>query len=240
MALIVPDYLPLGVSQGEKILYQILSDKLPDDFYIWYEPSLQGYLPYFTILAPEFGLLIIEVMSWYSHQILSADSHNLTIKSQIKKPEITEVQQSSPTIPARRTRKRNRVIIEVQQSPLQQVHRYFLDQLLDKIQAYHILSQPDSESPNKLAFPVGIGVVMPNITATQFREKNLYNFLSELQVIYREELLSWNEISEVDLVNRLKRMFTNRFDFLPLTPDQIETIKGLLYATALTNLVSEL
>jgi hypothetical protein len=49
MALIVPDYLPLGVSQGEKTLYQILSNKLPDDFYIWYEPIPQGYLPYFTI-----------------------------------------------------------------------------------------------------------------------------------------------------------------------------------------------
>jgi hypothetical protein len=229
MALIVPDYLPLGVSQGEKTLYQILSEKLPDDFYIWYEPISQGYLPYFTILAPEFGLIIIEVMGWYSHQLLSADSHHFTIKSQINKTEITEVQPSSPTIPARRTRKRSRGIIDVQQSPLQQVHRYFLDQLLDKIKAYHILSQYDSESPNKLAFPVGIGVVMPNITTTQSREKNLYNFLNERQVIYREEFLSWKEISEIDLVNRLKRMFTNRFDFLPLTPDQIETIKGVLY-----------
>ena len=236
MALMVPDSLPSRASQGEKTLYQVLSNKLSDEFYIWYEPipHSQGCFPYFIILAPNFGLLILEVVGWFSHQILSADSYHFTIKSQTEEAETTEVQQSPTAMPGRRSRKRTRIITQVQpsslqqESPLQQSNRY-LNQLLDKLQAYQILCQPDGQDQNKLTFPIGIGTTLSNITINQACEKNIYNFLNETQVIYREEFLSWNDMIQASLVTRLKRLFTNRLDFSPLTPDQIETIKAILY-----------
>ncbi|MCA1991106.1 MAG: hypothetical protein LDL41_03535, partial [Coleofasciculus sp. S288] len=224
MALTVPDSLPSGASKGEGSSYQILSDKLPNDFYVWYEPITQRRFPYFTILAPEFGLLILEVVGWFSHQILSADSHYFIIKSQIEETERTEVQPPPLAIPGRRMRKRSRIVPNVQQShlqqesPLQQGYHY-LNQLLNKLQSYQILCQP-----NGLVFPIGVGAVLSNITVNQAREKSIYNLLNEHQVIYREEFLAWNDISQANLISRLKKLFTNRFDFLPLTPDQVETI----------------
>lgn len=239
MALMVPDSLPSRASQGEKTLYQVLSNKLSDDFYTWYEPipHPQGCFPYFIILSPNFGLLILQVVGWFSHQILSADIHHFTIKSQTEKSESksqteksdrTEVQSSPLPIVDRRTRKRSKVIEEVQPSPLQQGNS-FLNQLLEKLQTYQILSQPNSEFQNKLVFPISVGIVIPNITAKQSYEKDIHNLLKEPQVSYRDEFLSWNDFSEADLVNRLKRMFTDRSDFLPLTDDQIETIKGVVH-----------
>jgi len=230
MALMVPDSLPSRASQGETTLYQVLSNKLSDDFYTWYEPSphRQGSFPYFIILSPNFGLLILQVVGWFSHQILSADLHHFTIKSQTEKSERTQVQSSPLPIVDRRTRKRSRVIAEVQPSPLQDGNRY-LNQLLDKLQTYQILSQPNGDSQNKLVFSISVGIVIPNITAKQSYEKNIHNLLKEPQVAYRDELLSWNNFNEADLVNRLKMMFTDRFDFLRLTDDQIETIKGVLH-----------
>ncbi|HEY9302280.1 MAG TPA: 3'-5' exonuclease [Phormidium sp.] len=233
MALMVPDSLPSGANQGEKSLYEILQCKLPNDFYVWYEPMAQGCLPYFTILAPEFGLLIIKVANWFPRQIVSANSHNFQINSQKEETERAVVQQSSVEQQGRRTRKRSTAGIEVQQSllqqsPLQESENY-LQSLLDKLKAYPILTQPDGEYQCQLAFPVGCGAVMSNMTADQACETNIYKLLNKPQVAYREELLSWHGLCETELVNRLERMFIDRVNFIPLSPDQIDTIKGILH-----------
>lgn len=65
MANAIPDSIPSKASQGEKTLFSILRDNLPDDFFVWYEPGVESYYPDFLILSPTFGLLIIEVKGWY-------------------------------------------------------------------------------------------------------------------------------------------------------------------------------
>jgi len=202
----VPDSVPSKASQGEKTLYGILRDCLPDDFYVWYEPIVNSKVPDFIILGPTFGLLIIEVKGWYPNQIAEADSHRFRI--QYQRDGIEQ--------------------IETQQSPLRQGKGY-LDTLLDKLKAYPILTQPDGAHQGKLAFPVGCGAVMSNMAATQSREKGIYNLLEQPQVAYRDELLGWNELRERELVRRLKDMFTVHFSFMALTDDQVSTIKGILH-----------
>ncbi|NQE33578.1 hypothetical protein [Microcoleus asticus] len=83
MALMVPDSTTKSMNQGEFTLYEVLRDNLPNDFYVWYESSIQGSLPYsyFTILAPDFGLLIIALCNFF-YQIVEVDSHNFKIKLQ--------------------------------------------------------------------------------------------------------------------------------------------------------------
>ena len=203
MALMVPDSIPSKASQGEKRLYKTLQDELPDDCYVWYEPIVKGLYPDFIILGPTLGLLILEVKGWGSHQIVSANNQFFEIKNGEK-------------------------LTEKQQSPLRQGKGY-LDAILDKLKKYSVLTQPDGDYQGKLSFPVGVGVVMPNMTVTQAQNENIYSLLEEPQVVYRDELIEWDGIGERDLMRRLESMFTTRFKFLALTDDQISTIKGILY-----------
>ena len=77
--------------------------------------------------------------------------------------------------------------------------------------------------------PIGHGAVMSNITTAQATEDNLIQILEPPQVAFREELMSWQQTSQSELVNRLQQMFTKYFSFKTLTTDQISTIKGILY-----------
>ncbi|MEA5467033.1 nuclease-related domain-containing protein [Leptothoe sp. PORK10 BA2] len=69
MALIIPDAIPSKASQGEQLLFKILSTQLPDNFIVWYEPRVKDLYPDFIILGPDFGLLILEVKGWYASQV---------------------------------------------------------------------------------------------------------------------------------------------------------------------------
>jgi len=65
MALMVPESISSSASQGEQILYRILREKLPDDFLVWYKQVVESNYIDFLIIAPNFGLLIIQVITWY-------------------------------------------------------------------------------------------------------------------------------------------------------------------------------
>lgn len=203
MALIIPDSMPQKASAGEKRLYKILRDELPDDCYVWYEPRVNGLMPDFIILGPTLGLLVLEVKGWSVNQIVSANNQFFEIKYEAER-------------------------LERQQSPLRQGKGY-LDALFDKLKQYPILTQPEGDYQGKLAFPVGVGAVMTNITTAQARDENIYPLLEQPQVAYRDELMDWDGIGERDMMQRLESMFTTRFKFLALTDDQNSTIKGILH-----------
>ena len=148
MALMVPDSMPSKASAGEKRLYKILRDELPDDCYAWYEPRVNRLYPDFIILSPTLGLLVLEVKGWSANQIISANN------------QFFEIRTDAGTV-------------ERQQSPLRQGKGY-LDALLDKLKQYPILTQPDGDYQGKLAFPIGVGAVMTNITADGAQDENIY------------------------------------------------------------------
>ena len=202
----IPDSIPDKASVGEKKLYNVLRDRLPDDFLVLYEPIVSDLYPDFIILGSAFGLLIVEVKGWYANQIIRADNNFFDIR---QKRGYTER-------------------VEVQQSPLRQGNNY-LALVLDKLKGYSILTQPDGNYKGKLAFPVGVGAVMSNITEAQARDENIYPLLKKPQVAYRNEMLAWMEWGERELISRLNAMFTKNFSFNALSNDQISTIKGVLH-----------
>jgi hypothetical protein len=202
----IPPSLPSKASKGEKRLYNLLRDKLANDFYVWYEPIVQGRYPDFIVLGKNFGLLVIEVKGWYPNQILEGNSHFFKIRSIKNSIETTENQKS----------------------PLRQCKEY-LDKILNQFPQYRILQQQQGNYKGKIAFPVGLGAIMSNITEEQATNLNLNKLLGQPQVAYRDELLAWENISSENLIRRLEKMFTVRFPFPPLTSDQISTIKGILY-----------
>ncbi|MGG6241604.1 NERD domain-containing protein [Nodosilinea sp. AN01ver1] len=203
MALTIPETISSDASQGEQRLFHILKAKLPEDFTVWYEPRLQRNLyPDFTILSPTFGLLIIEVKGWYTRNVLEAGEQFFRVKGKQG--------------------------IESHQSPLRQAHGYFCT-AAERFKGYPILRNPEGNYEGKLVFPVGTGAVMSNITKPQAHEENIYKFLQQPHVAYRDELLEWESYSPEMLVQRLRNMFKVYFDFPALTADQVNTIKGCLH-----------
>lgn len=206
MAQMVPDKIPDKASQGEQQLFATLRDRLPEDYIVWYEPTINRLLPDFLVLGPAFGLLILEVKGWYAGNIELASHDFFQIR-----------------------RERNgRAKLESQSNPLKQGHRYF-GTIADKMKEFPLLCQPEGNYRGKLAFPIGVGAIMSNITATQAHEHAIYTVLEQPAVGYRDELLSWSQFSSSKLIARLKGMFKTDFAFPPLTADQISTIKGLLH-----------
>lgn len=240
MALMVPDSTTPTMNQGEISLYEILRDNLPNNFSVWYEPSIpsiQESLPYsyFTILAPEFGLLLIAVCNFFVYQIVDVDSHNFKLKIQKKITEDIQVQQSKiENIEGRRTRKRSARTAEVTQklenilpSPIQALNNHLNRNLYNKFREYSILT--DSTNQKNIIFPVGTCTLMSNLTQEQANQNNISEFFSINQLIYKDELQLLINFNEKELVNRLERFIAVKFSGTPLTLGQIETIKGILY-----------
>jgi hypothetical protein len=72
VAILIPDFCPSKATAGEKRVFAWLRDALPDHFTAWYERVMQGRHPDFTLLADDFGLLMLEVKGWYAGQIARA------------------------------------------------------------------------------------------------------------------------------------------------------------------------
>ncbi|MBX9254384.1 hypothetical protein H1Q63_10590 [Desmonostoc muscorum CCALA 125] len=192
MALMVPESISSNASQGEQILYKIFREKLSNDFFIWYgHIALENRLD-FLIIAPNLGVLILEVIPWYPSQIISADTNAIQVLySQNEKTKKREEQQSLSylDIPGRRTRKRSTQAKVGVESYQWNIHKYqeLLENLSDKLKNYQIITQSDETYQAKLAFPVGCGFVFSNITCEQGQEKRIEQLLPKSQIIYRNE-----------------------------------------------------
>ena len=206
MAQMIPATIPSKASQGEKLLFNVLQARLPDNFLVWYEPTIKRLLPDFIILGPAFGLLILEVKGWYAGNVELA-SHDF--------------------FQVRRERD-GKTKIESHANPLKQGHGYF-STVANKMAGFPLLCRPEGNYQGTLAFPIAVGAIMSNITADQSREHAIYTVLEQPAVGYRDELLDWPAVSSGELIARLKGMFKTDFAFPSLTADQISTIKGLLH-----------
>jgi hypothetical protein len=216
MAQMIPESLPAKASKGEERLFEVLRDRLPSDFIVWYEPEVKAFYPDFIILAPGFGMLILEVKGWYANSVTCADHHFFEIK--YKNDDGTEQ-------------------VKAQKSPLRQGHDYFA-KVTDKLGAYSILQQTKGNYRGRLVFPIGVGAVMSNITESQARERGIDGVLEKPQIAYRDEFLEWKNLSPEALIDRLKSMFKVNFSFPALTEDQISTVRGILHPVGIREVLA--
>src|SRR3954451_6904566 len=110
MAIMIPDSCPGGATPGEKRLFKMMRDILPDNFTAWYEPVVRGRYPDFTLLADDFGLLVLEVKGWYPGRILKATDRDV---------ELLRTEGGRPQV-------------EVQANPIRQVRDYLFG-LIDEL-----------------------------------------------------------------------------------------------------------
>jgi hypothetical protein len=208
MAILIPDSCPSKATVGEKRIYALLRDALPDHFTAWYEPVVQGRYPDFTVLADDFGLLMLEVKGWYAGQVARTTDHEV----ELHKSESGQVQ------------------VEVHKHPIVQVREY-LFALVDELARpeYAILRQNAGEHRGKPCFPCGFGVLLTNITRAQLDEAKLTPLFPPDRVMCRDELASLEGAGDREVIRRFKQLLTNAFPFEPLTEDQVKTLKGVLH-----------
>lgn len=190
-------------SQGEKTLLGILRDRLPDDFIVWHNPTVEGREPDFIIFGQAFGLLVIEVKGWGANQISEASQSSFLI------------QRSSNT--------------EREDSPIEQGFGYVMS-LKDRLKKELLLVHPPGEKQGKLVCPVRLGAVMSEMTEIEARNLDIYQYLEKPHVAYQDEMLAWKNLSAEELIKRLKRMNSKRVPFpeKELTDDQISAVKRVI------------
>lgn len=94
MAEFIPDRLPARASKGEERTFSILK-KLPDDYLVYYEPNIDNRRPDFIVIAPDQGVIVIEVKGWYLDDIQKvSDSEVVTLYDGRPKAEIHPLTQA--------------------------------------------------------------------------------------------------------------------------------------------------
>lgn len=78
MAEFIPDRLPARASKGEERTFGMLK-KLPDDYLVYYEPNIENRHPDFIVIAPDLGVMVIEVKGWYYPNILRGDDKEVFV-----------------------------------------------------------------------------------------------------------------------------------------------------------------
>src|SRR5262249_13442139 len=142
MAVLIPDSCPGKATQGEKRLYRLLEDHLPDNFSVWYEPEVDDRYPDFIVLADTFGLLAIETKGWYPAQLSRVSDQAVDLL-------ITQESESR---------------IERHKNPYRQVREYMFT-AMNLLAREPLLRDGQGPYQGRLCFPCGCGVVFTNVTA---------------------------------------------------------------------------
>lgn len=207
MAVMIPDACPPKATQGEKRVYALLRDHLPDDFAVWYEPDVEGRYPDFTLLADTFGILILEVKGWFLNQIARATDREVELL-------ITREGESHK---------------ETHSNPFRQARAYMFG-VMDLLRREPLLRQVAGSHRGQLCFPCGCSVVFPNITRAQLDQAGLTELFPPSRTLCRDELETWSTtISDSAFIRRLRQCFDPDFPFDPLTPDQMNTVRGAMH-----------
>lgn len=193
------------MTAGEKRLSRILEGGLSDETLCWYDiPTGDKHShPDFIILAPDSGILFIEVKDWFASRIKTVNKSEL----------LYEAQDGA----------------QFHANPVEQVREYAngtINQLKNDMQ----LVQQEGKYKGNFCAPYGYGVYLSNITRKQydtlFPDDAAKNVLPADKVICKDELTEF--MSEVQITARLKRLLPHTFAF-EITVEKINRIRWHLY-----------
>jgi hypothetical protein len=208
MAQMIPDRLPSSSSKGEQRLFAILQ-RLPDDYIVYYEPVIAERYPDFVLIAPDLGVMVIEVKGWNPSDIL--DGNRKTI------------------------RVRDRGIEKNADHPVLQARTYQLrlqDECRKSREAVSLLLHKDGPHQGNFVFPFSHFAVLSNLTSEQLkghRSGDLTTIFSPKSVLTRDGLLRWEQLSGKDVRQELKAFFAPWWPIARLTPRQVDVLRGIIH-----------
>lgn len=209
MAQMIPDTLPRRASKGEERVYQALQ-RLPDSYLVYYEPVVSHRYPDFIVLAPDLGVLVLEVKGWRPGDLLGGDSNQLTVK-----------EHGGGQM--------------VEKHPLRQARDYqhrLQDLCRRSREASSLLLHAAGDHAGKFLFPFGHCAVLSNIEERQLREHTLGDltplFPAE-RVLHRNRLLTWESMTGEQLQAELRTLFNPVWTFTPLTERQMDLLRSIVH-----------
>lgn len=214
MAEMIPDSVRKEASRGEKELFAVFRDVLPDDFIVWHEPNATTSRPDFVILSATHGLLVVEAKGWSKGMIKQAETKSVLIEWP-----------AANNSPARQ---------QISDHPLEQAENY-KHALMDKLKAEPILLNNNPNHLGKLCFPLGRCAVMTGMQRSELLQADLLGpelstVFSDESIVFADDIEQWKDLSDRDVTRQFWDLFDKRakFRFPALTDDQIQTIRAVL------------
>ncbi len=187
---------------GERRFAQRLVDKLEDDYLCLYDVPVgaRSVHPDFIVLNPRRGLLIVEVKDWKLETIKSADKASVTI--------LTNTGHKGGLNPLEQARQYAQVIADLLERDTQ------------------LTVHEQGRFQNRLCFPWGYGVALPNISRKAFESTDLGEVIEPARVICQDEI--FESVDAEQFQKRLWDMFTVKFKTVLSLP-QIDRIRWHLF-----------
>ena len=207
MAEFIPDRLPSKASRGEERTFALLK-KLPDDYLVYYEPNIDNRHPDFIVIAPDLGVIIIEVKGWHLDDIVKGNPSEITINID--------------------GRERHEI------HPLEQARNYMwrLAGACEKSPNCSMLFHQDGPLKNKFFFPFCHFAVLSNITRDNIlrrEDQNISEIFKMDNTLFRDELVALENASPGELRNTLMRFFDPFWEITPFTPQQVDVLRSIIH-----------
>jgi len=206
MAKIIPDRIPSRASQGERDTFELLQ-KLPDNYWVYYEPNINKQIPDFIVIAPDLGVIIIEVKGWRLKNIREADNNDVRVNFDNGD--------------------------EIHEHPLRQALRYQwrLYGVCRNDPRGSSLLHREGKHKNKVVFPFCHFVILSNITQDNIESlegSNLYDIFRPENTLFRNQLLKLKGSSPEKIRSKFLEFF-NHFWNVDLTDEQVNVLRSLIH-----------
>ena len=162
MAQMIPETIRSSATVGERLLFNTLKDYLPDDYIVYYEPDINGKIPYFVIIGPDLGLIVLEVKDYTQNTLLYIGNDEWTIR------DLTNG------------------IMKVK-NPLKQAREYAFH-ISDKLKKDKNLIHLEGKYQGNLVFPFGYGTVFTRLKQEHFIRHDIYSVIQSQFVLVRDEI----------------------------------------------------
>lgn len=207
MAEFIPDRLPSRATRGEERTYALLR-KLPDDYLVYYEPNIDNRHPDFIVIAPDLGVIIIEVKGWYLDDIIRGDNNYITVNTD--------------------GRERQEL------HPLEQARSYMwkLFRACENSPNRTYLLHKEGPHKNKFIFPFCHFAILSNISRDNIqrrKDQDISKIFRMDNTLFRDELVALEKASAEDIRNTLMRFFNPYWEITPFTQEQVDVLRSIIH-----------
>ena len=207
MAKIIPERIPSKATQGEKDTFELLK-RLPDNYRVYYEPNIKDNMPDFIVIAPDLGVLIIEVKGWPIRNIRGADNFKVKVFFDNVEKEFKH--------------------------PLRQAldYQWKLYGICEKDPRGAPLLNHEGEFKNRVCFPFCHFVILSNITRDNienFEKADLYTVFKPENTLYRDQMLDLKNASPEKIRSKFMEFFYPFWKINPLTEEQVNVLRSIIH-----------
>lgn len=200
------------MTSGERRTAERLEQKLDADYLLWYDVAVgpKHQHPDFVVMHPRRGILILEVKDFRLNTLIQANKQTWDIHGD----------HGPKTIP----------------NPLEQARQY-AHQVVKALERDPQLVHPDGKYQGKLAFPWSYGVVLPNITRSQFDKAGLADAIEPHRVLCQDEM--GEQVEPEALQSRLWDMFPFMMGGGMSLP-QMDRVRWIMFPEVRVQVIGEL